>query len=98
MEKTELENYEVRELQVPVFKNGELVYQDTTLKEKQTYCQEEFETLYPEITRINMPHEYYVDLTDKLRELKNELIALHRGNTTQEGLKVKVKINENRKA
>ena len=72
--KTELENYNVRELQVPIFKDGELVYEEPTLQEKQDYCHDEFASLYPEVTRINMPHEYYVDLTDKLRNLKNELI------------------------
>lgn len=83
--KTELENYNVRELQVPIFKNGELVYEEPTLEEKKSYCQKEFETLYPEVTRISKPHEYYVDLTDKLRKLKNELIALHRNEVKEEG-------------
>lgn len=76
--KKDIENYTKRELQVPVFQEGELVYQEPTLKEKQKYCEDEFETLYPEVTRIRMPHEYYVDLTDKLRELKNQLIAQHK--------------------
>ena len=76
---------------MPIFKNGELVYTDPAIREKQAYCEEEFETLYPEVTRIRMPHEYYVDLTDKLRELKSELIALHGGNTTGERPVMKVK-------
>lgn len=91
--KTELENYEVRELQVPVFENGKLVYQEPSLKERQEYCQKEIETFYPEVRRVNKPHEYYVDLTDKLRELKNELIALH-GESAVDAPKVKVKVNE----
>ncbi|MBR5369814.1 MAG: nicotinate phosphoribosyltransferase [Bacilli bacterium] len=74
----EVENYEIRELLVPIFKNGELVYQQPTIMERQAYCQREFETLYPEVRRIINPHEYYVDLTDKLRLLKEELIRLHR--------------------
>lgn len=75
--KTNLTNYQVRPLLVPIFQSGELVYQDPTLSEKQTYCEEEFQTLYPEITRIDNPHEYYVDLSDKLRKLKQELIQSH---------------------
>lgn len=75
--KTTLENYNVRPLLVPIFKNGELVYDEPTIHEKQAYCQKEYETLYPEVTRIEKPAEYYVDLSDKLRELKNELIKLH---------------------
>ncbi len=75
--KTTLKNYDVRPLLVPVYKDGELVYEDPSIKEKQDYCQKEFETLYPEVTRITKPAEYYVDLSDKLRALKNELIAMH---------------------
>ena len=73
----EIENYNKRELLIPIFKDGELVYQQPTLKERRDYCQKEFETLYPEVRRIVNPHEHYVDLTNKLRELKEELIRLH---------------------
>ena len=72
-----IDNYIKRDLLVPIFKGGELVYKLPTLVERQTYCQREFETLYPEIQRISNPHEYYVDLTNKLRELKNDLIKMH---------------------
>jgi nicotinate phosphoribosyltransferase len=78
--KTQLENYDVRELLEAIFVDGELVYNDPTIKEKQAYAEKEFNTLYPEVRRINKPHEYYVDLTDKLRELKNELISSHTNN------------------
>ena len=74
---TTITNYEARELLVPIFKNGELIYQDKTLKEKQEYCEKEWNSLYPEVTRITNPHEYYVDLSDTLRELKNGLIRKH---------------------
>ena len=75
--KTELKNYRVRSLLIPIFQNGKLVYQDPSLQEKQKYCQEEFQTLYPEITRIDRPHEYYVDLSDNLRNLKQQLINFY---------------------
>ena len=78
--KTTLTDYQVRPLLVPIFQKGELVYQEPTLQEKQAYCEEEYQTLYPEITRIDKPHEYYVDLSDKLRELKQELIRNHQSN------------------
>ena len=76
----ELENYNKRELLIPIFKDGELVYDLPDIRERQKYCQKEFETLYPEVRRIRMPHEYYVDLTNRLRELKQELIKLHTKN------------------
>ena len=70
-------DYNKRDLLIPIFKDGELVYDLPDIRERQKYCQKEFETLYPEVRRIRMPHEYYVDLTNKLRELKQELIKLH---------------------
>lgn len=72
--KTHLTNYVVRELQVPIFKNGNLAYKQPTLKEKQEYCKKEVMTLYPEIKRLSNPHKYYVDLSQKLMDLKKELI------------------------
>lgn len=83
--KQELRNYNIRSLLVPIFKNGELVYQDPNLQEKQEYCEKEFQTLYPEVTRIDKPHEYYVDLSDKLRALKRELIELHQSEISKKG-------------
>lgn len=77
--KQELTNYNVRELLIPIFKDGSLIYNDKTLLEKRNYCEDEFNTFYPEITRIENPHEYYVDLSDKLRILKNKMIEEHKG-------------------
>jgi len=76
--KTMLTNYYVRELQVPIFKNGKLVYEEKTLEEQKEYCKKEFETLYPEIKRLVNPHEYYVDLSEKLLNLKKGLISKHK--------------------
>ena len=75
-----IDNYFKRELLVPIYKNGNLVYEMPTLNERQKYCEEEFNTLYPEVTRITEPHEYYVDLSDNLRVLKNQLIEMHKVN------------------
>lgn len=86
----ELSNYQVRDLLIPIFKDGALVYQTPDIEETKDYCNKEFNTLYEEIKRIDKPHEYYVDLSDKLRELKQELINTHRKQITEKG-KVKVK-------
>lgn len=84
----ELTNYQVRDLLVPIFKDGQLVYQTPNIEETKAYCNDEFNTLYEEIKRIDNPHEYYVDLSDKLRKLKEELINMHRKQIDE---KVKVK-------
>ena len=72
--KTTIENYEVKELQVPIFLDGKQVYEVPTTKESKEYCHEQFKTIYPEIKRKENPHEYYVDLTIKLLKLKKQLI------------------------
>ena len=74
-----ISNYNIRQLQVPIFINGNLVYQVPTIDERRRYCEEEFKTIYPEIKRSLNPHEYYVDLSSKLLELKKELILNNRG-------------------
>ena len=71
---TTITNYEVRELQVPIYVDGKQVYENKNIPERKEYLNNEMETLYPEIRRINNPHIYYVDLTKKLLELKKELI------------------------
>ena len=69
-----IKNYRIRELQVPIFVDGELVYEEPTILEKQAYHKEEMKTLYPEVKRTENPHGYYIDLTRKLLELKKALI------------------------
>ena len=75
--RTDIENYDVKELQVPIFKNGELIYEVPTINESKELCEKEFDTLYPEIKRLTKPHKYYVDLSEKLLELKKNMIDEH---------------------
>lgn len=77
---TTIKNYKLRQLQVPIFIDGKLLYDIPTVKERKDYCSEEFKTLYPEIKRSTNPHEYYVDLTSNLLKLKKELILKVREN------------------
>ena len=69
-----MENYRAVELQVPVFRGGELVYQLPTLNEIKAYCAQQIETLWPEVQRFENPHQYYVDLSDRLMALKDEML------------------------
>lgn len=71
-----IKNYRIRELQEPIFVDGELVYDNPDIYAKRDYCAKEMNTLYPEVKRIENPHGYYVDLTRKLLKLKKELIRL----------------------
>lgn len=61
-------------LQVPVFRSGELVYQQPNLQEIQKYCLEQVDTLWDEVKRFENPHTYYVDLSQKLWDIKQALL------------------------
>ncbi len=67
-------NFTARELQVPIFKNGELVYQLPALEEIRTYCMQQVDTLWDEVKRFDNPHTYYVDLSQKLWDIKYGLL------------------------
>ena len=69
-----MENYRAVELQVPIFRSGELVYELPTLPEIKQYCAQQLQTLWPEVMRFDNPHQYYVDLSEKLMALKDEML------------------------
>lgn len=62
--------YELRPLLVEVFRHGELVYDCPTLEGIRAYSKREMDTLWEEIKRFVNPQVYYVDLTEKLLDLK----------------------------
>lgn len=70
-----IENYTARELLVPIFKNGELVYNLPPLDEVRDHCARELATMWKEVLRFENPHEYYVDLSQKLWDLKHDMIS-----------------------
>lgn len=67
-------NFTAKELQVPIFKNGELIYKLPTLEEIRTYCLSQVDTLWDEVKRFDNPHSYYVDLSQKLWDIKYDLL------------------------
>ena len=69
-----LSSFTVRELQVPIFKNGECVYQVPALDAVKAYCADQLETLWDEVKRFENPHTYYVDLSEKLWYVKSGLL------------------------
>ncbi len=70
-------NFTAKEMLVPVFRNGELVYQLPTLKEIQDYCKEQVDLLWDEVKRFDNPHVYYVDLSDELWNIKEDLLHMN---------------------
>ena len=67
-------DYTAVELQKPIFKNGELVYERPTLEEIKAYSAAQLDTLWDEVKRFDNPHNYYVDLSPELWKLKNDLL------------------------
>jgi len=71
-------DFTAKELMVPIFKNGEQVYQCPDLQQVRAYCQEQVDTLWDEVKRFDNPHTYYVDLSQKLWDIKQELLKKKR--------------------
>ena len=71
-----LENFRAQELQVPIFKEGKLVYKRPGLKEIRDYCASQVDLLWDEVKRFHNPHTYYVDLSEKLWLVKRELLRI----------------------
>ena len=67
-------NFTAKELLVPIFQNGELVYDMPSLPEIQKYCAAQVDTLWDEVQRFDNPHTYHVDLSQKLWDIKYALL------------------------
>ncbi len=71
-------NFTAKELLVPIFKNGECVYECPSIHEVRDYCKVQIMTLWDEVKRFENPHRYYVDLSRKLWDIKHGLL-MNRG-------------------
>lgn len=78
--KKTLTNFTVRPLHEEIFKNGELVYNEPSLDEIRRYCSEQVDLLWDEVKRFENPHNYYVDLSQKLWDIKQQLLDKKRNN------------------
>lgn len=72
--KKEVYDFTAKELQVQVFRGGELVYGLPSLPDIRKYCLEQVDTLWEEVKRFDNPHKYYVDLSQKLWDVKHGLL------------------------
>ena len=70
-----VENFTAVPLLQPIFQGGECVYTPRALKAIRAYCSAQVETLWEEVTRFENPHNYYVDLSQKLWDEKNRLLS-----------------------
>ncbi len=69
------DNYTLRELLVPVVLKGKVIYETPDINTIRNYCLEQVDTLWDEVKRFENPHNYYVDLSQKLWDLKHEMLS-----------------------
>lgn len=69
-----INDFYAKELQIKYIENGKLVQTLPTVAEIREYCKEQLDTLWDEVTRFENPHTYYVDLSQKLWDVKNSLL------------------------
>ena len=74
-----MENFTATELLVPVFQKGKQVYELPTLQQVRQHCEEEIAEMWDEVRRFSNPHNYYVDLSQKLWDIKNEMLKARKG-------------------
>ncbi|WP_337675091.1 nicotinate phosphoribosyltransferase [Huintestinicola sp.] len=67
-------DFTAKKLLVQIFDKGECVYESPSATEIRDFCHEQIGTLWSEVTRFENPHEYYVDLSKKLWDKKNDLL------------------------
>lgn len=72
-----LTDFTAQPLLVPIFRQGELVYTPPALAEVRAHCAAEQAGMWDEVLRLDNPHTYYVDLSEKLWTLKQEMLAAH---------------------
>ena len=73
-----MEDYTANELLVPIFEKGELVYEIPTLEQIRNRCKVSLGSMWEEVLRFENPHNYYVDLSQKLWDLKHEMLNAKR--------------------
>ena len=61
-----LTNIELKPLLVPIFVDGKKVYEEPSLEEIKAFCAQQIDTLWDEVKRLEYPHIYYVDYSEKL--------------------------------
>lgn len=72
--KRTVQHFDAVSLLEPVFQKGKCVYQSPSLQEIQRYCMDQVDHLWEEVKRFEHPHRYYVDLSQKLWNIKQNML------------------------
>lgn len=71
-------NFYAKPLLVKIFDKGLNVYQSPDIHEIQQFCKDQIDLLWDEVKRFERPHEYFVDLSQALWDIKDNLLKIHR--------------------
>ncbi len=72
-----LTDFYAKKLLVKIFENGHCIYESPDVHEIRAYCQEQIDTMWDEVKRLEKPHRYFVDLSQKLWDIKDKLLKKH---------------------
>lgn len=72
-----LENFYAKKLLVQIFENGHCIYENPNIHEIKSYCKQQLDLMWDEVKRFERPHRYFVDLSQKLWDIKDELLKKH---------------------
>lgn len=67
-------NFKAKLLTERIFDGGKLVYDLPDINGIRNYCAEQINTLWSEVTRFENPHNYYVDLSQRIWDIKNDIL------------------------
>lgn len=75
-----ISNYKVKDLKIKMIEDGKIIYNFPSIDETRKKVSEELSTLWDEALRLENPHTYILNLSDKLSKLKLELLNYHKSN------------------
>lgn len=69
-----ISNFSVEELTTQIYDKGKKVYESPDIHKIKEHCEKEVSRLWEEVKRFEFPHKYYVDLSTRLWDMKDELL------------------------
>lgn len=73
-----VENFRAEKLQVQIFDQGQLVYDLPDIDTIRQRCADELDYFWEEIKRFESPHQYYVDLSEPLWQVREDMLMQHK--------------------
>lgn len=73
-----LTNFSPKKLLVQIFDKGVCIYENPNVHEIQQYCKDQLDLMWDEVKRFDRPHRYFVDLSQDLWDIKDQLLKDNR--------------------